>query len=188
MVLCLQVLARDELNPQLRGKMHLFDSESEGLEYRRNIDRTIAQAYKEALAYLNGISEAFGEKYMSGEEYAEGAHDPLYNPERAVKLEHVHELTAIARGLVNKNRKTPERIQALAWRLLERHTEYCDGLADVFIAKARGFDKLSLEMMDAFIKSFGRHDYELERWCDFGLLSRSTRTILVKMPHVVLEV
>jgi len=38
--------------------------------------------------------------------------------------------------------------------------------------------------MDAFIESFGRHDYELERYCDFGLLARLTRSIVVKMPFV----
>jgi hypothetical protein len=117
-------------------------------------------------------------------DHAEGAKDPLYNPERAPKLERVHELTAIARELVKKNRQTPVRIQALAWRLLDRHTEFADGMADVFILKARGFNKLALEKMDALIDSFGRHDYELERWMDFGLWARLTRSIIVKMPFV----
>jgi len=140
--------------------------------------------YQKVLEYLNGVSEAFGEKYMAGLDHAEGSKDPLYNPERAPKLERVHELTAIARELVKKNRQTPVRIQALAWRLLDRHTEFADGMADVFILKARGFNKLALEKMDALIDSFGRHDYELERWMDFGLWARLTRSIIVKMPFV----
>lgn len=140
--------------------------------------------YKQVLDYLNGVSEAFGEKYMAGEDRAEGARDPLHNPERAVKLERVFELAAAARALVKKNRKAPVRVQALAYRLLERHAEFSEGMADVFIAKARGYDKLTLEKMDAFIVSFGRHDYELERWMDFGLLSRLTRAIIVKMPFI----
>ena len=56
--------------------------------------------------------------------------------------------------------------------------------AEVFQAKARGYDKLALEKMDAFTESFGRHDYELERYMDFGLFSRLTRSIVVKMPFV----
>lgn len=140
--------------------------------------------YKQVLGYLNSVSEAFGEKYMAGEERAEGARDPLHNPERAVKLERVFELAAMARALVTKNRKSPVRVQALAWRLLERHAEFSEGLAEVFIAKARGFDKLALEKMDAFTASFGRHDYELERWVDFGLFSRLTRRIIIKMPFI----
>ena len=58
-VLCLQVLSREELNPQLRGKMHLFDSENEHNNWRRNIDRDIAAAYKQALAYATGRIENF---------------------------------------------------------------------------------------------------------------------------------
>ena len=58
-VLCLQVLSREELNPQLRGKMHLFDSEDAGNTWRRNIDRDIAAAYKQALAYATGRIEEF---------------------------------------------------------------------------------------------------------------------------------
>ena len=143
--------------------------------------------YQQVLAYLNGVSEAFGEKYMAGEERGEGFRDPLHNPERAVKLEQVYELAAVARDLVSKNRKTTVRVQALAWRLLERHAEFSEGLAEVFITKARGFDKRALEKMDAFIESFGRHDYELERWCDFGLFATLTRAIIVKMPHIQYE-
>ncbi|MBQ7379432.1 MAG: DUF58 domain-containing protein [Clostridia bacterium] len=58
-VLCLQVLSREELNPQLRDKMHLFDSENAGNTWRRNIDRDIAAAYKQALAYATGRIEEF---------------------------------------------------------------------------------------------------------------------------------
>ena len=93
-------------------------------------------------------------------------------------------MAAVARALVAKNRKTPVRIQALAWRLLERHAEFCEGLAEVFIAKARGYDKLAMEKLDAFIESFGRHDYELERWCDFGLFARAAKPIIKKKPII----
>lgn len=51
-IFCVQVLSREELNPLTRGKVHLFDSESDGKEYRRHVDREIAAAYKRALAYL----------------------------------------------------------------------------------------------------------------------------------------
>ena len=48
---CLQILAKEELNPQTRGKVHFFDSEDAGKSYRKNIDREIAKAYKLALQY-----------------------------------------------------------------------------------------------------------------------------------------
>ncbi|MBQ8684632.1 MAG: DUF58 domain-containing protein [Clostridia bacterium] len=51
-VLCIQVLSKEELNPQTRGKVHFFDSEDMRRTYRKNIDKEIAQAYKAALNYV----------------------------------------------------------------------------------------------------------------------------------------
>lgn len=50
-VFCIQVLSNEELNPQLTGKMHLFDSESFAKTYKKNIDRDILKAYRSALKY-----------------------------------------------------------------------------------------------------------------------------------------
>ena len=51
---CLQILTKEELNPQVRGKVHFFDSENIAKTYRKNIDKEIAQAYRAALAYATG--------------------------------------------------------------------------------------------------------------------------------------
>lgn len=51
-VLCVQVLSQEELNPKVRGKMHLFDSEDLNKYYRKNINRDIINAYKRALEYV----------------------------------------------------------------------------------------------------------------------------------------
>ncbi|MBO4939958.1 MAG: DUF58 domain-containing protein [Clostridia bacterium] len=53
-VFCMQILSQEELNPQIRGKVHFFDSEDMGKTYRKHIDREIAQAYKKALEYATG--------------------------------------------------------------------------------------------------------------------------------------
>ena len=50
-VFCIQVLSEDELNPQLIGKMHLFDAENQAKTYKKNIDRDIIKAYRAALSY-----------------------------------------------------------------------------------------------------------------------------------------
>lgn len=50
-VLCVQVLSKEELNPKTRGKMHLFDSENLNRYYRKNINREIIAAYKQAVNY-----------------------------------------------------------------------------------------------------------------------------------------
>lgn len=49
---CVQILSREELNPQARGKMHFFDSEVASRTYKKHIDREIINAYKMALQYV----------------------------------------------------------------------------------------------------------------------------------------
>ncbi len=51
-VFCVQILAKEEINPQIRGKVHFFDSESPSRFYRKNIDKEIIKAYKMAVDYV----------------------------------------------------------------------------------------------------------------------------------------
>ena len=51
-ILCVQILSREEINPQLRGKMHLFDSEDQSRFFRKKIDQDVVRAYKDALKYV----------------------------------------------------------------------------------------------------------------------------------------
>ncbi len=67
-VMCVQVLSSEELNPQIRGKMHLFDSEDSQKTYRKRIDKDIINAYKKALAFvierIKNYCEARGAYYL----------------------------------------------------------------------------------------------------------------------------
>ncbi len=51
-LLCVQTLLASEINPQLRGKNHLFDAEDNQKFYRKNIDREVIAAYKQAVRYV----------------------------------------------------------------------------------------------------------------------------------------
>ena len=77
-VLCIQVLSRDELNPQFRGKMHLFDSENIADFFRKKIDKERVRAYKEALKFvidrIKNYCESRGGHYM-----LVPAHEKLFN-------------------------------------------------------------------------------------------------------------
>ncbi len=53
-VFCIQVLSKDEVNPQFVGKMHLFDSEDSDRSYKKNINKDIIKAYREAVEYATG--------------------------------------------------------------------------------------------------------------------------------------
>lgn len=51
-LLCVQVLSTEELNPKVRGKNIFYDSENERKSYRKNINRDIIKAYREAVQYV----------------------------------------------------------------------------------------------------------------------------------------
>ena len=67
-ILCVQILSREELNPQMRGKMHLFDSEDQAKFFRKKIDQDVVRAYKDALNYvtdrIRSYCESRGGFYM----------------------------------------------------------------------------------------------------------------------------
>lgn len=67
-LLCVQVLTREEMNPRIRGKNIFYDSENEGRSYRKNINKDIIKAYREAVKYVQdrllNYCNARGAEYM----------------------------------------------------------------------------------------------------------------------------
>ena len=67
-LLCVQVLSAEEINPKARGKNIFYDSEDEKKSYRKNINRDIIRAYREAVKYvterLQSYCAARGADYM----------------------------------------------------------------------------------------------------------------------------
>ena len=53
-LVCVQVLAEEELRPKARGKMHFYDSEDSERFYRKNINKEMIRAYSLALEYATG--------------------------------------------------------------------------------------------------------------------------------------
>ena len=48
---CFQILSKEEIKPNIRGKVHFFDSEDVNNQYRKNINRDIVNAYNKAVEY-----------------------------------------------------------------------------------------------------------------------------------------
>ncbi len=67
-LLCVQVLSAEELNPKVRGKNIFYDSENEKKSYRKNINKDIIRAYREAVEYvqnrLQNYCAARGAQYL----------------------------------------------------------------------------------------------------------------------------
>ncbi len=74
-ILCVQILSREEINPQFRGKMHLFDSEDQSKFFRKKIDQDVVRAYKDALKYVTDrirlYCESRGGQYILAPAHAE---------------------------------------------------------------------------------------------------------------------
>ena len=51
-VLCIQLLAPEEINPTSRGKNILYDSENSNKFFKGNITRDLLDAYKKALTHI----------------------------------------------------------------------------------------------------------------------------------------
>lgn len=67
-LLCVQILTGEEINPKVRGKNVFYDSENSERSYRKNINRDIILAYREAVQYvqdrLRGYCNARGAEYI----------------------------------------------------------------------------------------------------------------------------
>lgn len=157
------------------------DYECELEDYYSNL---YGDDWKGVLGYLTKISEAFDFPYMQGKRSADEARGTHYNPERADYLSCVKEFAAEIRALEKKQTYRLSRCQWIAWRLLLRHADYCEGLADVMIEKCQGRDLRSLEMLMAFFEEFGKREIETERYFDFGLAVMGILPLVKRMPKV----
>ena len=66
-LLCVQILTGEELNPKIRGKNVFYDSENAAKSYRKNINRDIIKAYREAVQYVQ--DRLMNYCYARGAEY-----------------------------------------------------------------------------------------------------------------------
>ena len=125
--------------------------------------------------YLCRISEAFDFAYLEGERSVDYSRNSFYNPDHAEILKTIPAIAAEGRAIAEANSRLPVRVQSVAMRLLLRHAEYCERLAEVMAVKAIGEDEKAHELWDAFRRDFGKYEFELERWFDHGQTMTSLR-------------
>lgn len=136
--------------------------------------------WKKALSLMTRIRDTFDYNYMAGERSADPEKGKFYNPEMAAQLENAQELAALGRKLAKNHRKNPTRPQAVSWRLLELNSEYIEGYGKVMEAMSKGHDSLAYELAVPFYKSFGRHEFEIERYYDHCLACRTMSLIVAR--------
>lgn len=140
-------------------------------------------AWQEARDYLQKVTDLFD---FACEKASDPYHEVnFYNPDYARRLSGVKELAAEGRALALKHLSMPTRPQTLSMRLLLRHAEYIEGMAEFLKEKALGNDKAAEERFEAFLESFGKYEWELERYLDHNLMARSLH-IIIRRPTVTL--
>ena len=136
--------------------------------------------WQKVVALLERISQAFDFHYMEGAKSKDPTISEYYNPEHVDSLKKVFELVAAERSMVNKHLNMPYRPQTVSWRLLMRHAEYCERLAQMMIEKAQGNNYKAVELAREFAQKFGKYEVEIERYYDHGLACRVTQHLTRK--------
>ena len=129
--------------------------------------------WKQVLDYFARVLDIFDYNYMAGERSADLTIDKFYNPAVAEKLETAPALAAEAVALAKAHRAMPTRPQTVSYRLLERHAEYIEGVAAAMALVAKGETEAAIKRAEELFISFGRHEFELERYFDHFLACRS---------------
>lgn len=125
--------------------------------------------WQQVKAYLEAVTEAFHFPFMCGETSVDKTRGSYYNPNMANRLGGVAELAKQGVVLAKNHRIMPTRPQTVSYRLLERHAEYITLLAEVMSHKALGQQLTAVEKGEAFADTFGRHEFEIERYYDHDL-------------------
>ena len=160
-----------------------LDFEAEAEDYFSHI---YGKDWKIAKTYLEKISAAFDHAYMCGNKSADERKGAYYNPGHVADLEQVKELTAQMREILKTHMAMPTRPQTVCWRLLLRHTELCDRMAEIMIEKCYGRTAHAMEMLNQLFNDFGKYDYEMERYFDFALWCGSIYNVVRVKPKIEL--
>ena len=169
--------------------MHIFDEammnrdcdfEAEVADFFR---ANYGKNWEYARDYLQAISDAFNHKYMSGEMSVNEDYGPHYNPGHAASLAKVEKLADDLLAFV-ENLEYEHRVEYLGWKLLTFHAKYCKELAKILTVKCQGNTPKATEMFNQFLLDFGKHDIEIERWFDFGLMGGALKPIVTKLPKI----
>ena len=119
---------------------------------------------------LTKITKAFDINYLMSSNF--------YAPQRVPALRSVHEITAEIEPILLAHKNMPCRAQTVAIRLLLKHLEYCNALADIFVLKALGADVEAKKLYLEFLDSFGKYEVEIERYFDQYMFQHSIKRLV----------
>ena len=133
------------------------------------LSHVYGEDWQKIAAYLESMGKAFDFGYLEGEKSIDRTVSKRLNPDMVPSLSRVAELAAAERVIASEHMNMPTRPQTVSWRMLLRHAELCERYAEIMKEKAVGHENLARGMGKKFFREFGKYEYELERYFDFGL-------------------
>ena len=124
--------------------------------------------------YLERLGEAFGHKFMAGEDNYGTGRSPWYKPEKLSDLQHVADILRDGRKLISEHYNSEYRLRTVSVRLLEFHARYAELLAETMMHKVVGNDEEAIRAFDKLMLECGARELEFERWYDHGLFCKYT--------------
>lgn len=131
------------------------------------------ESWREVAECLEKISELFDYAYMEGEKTVDARRGKYYNPAHVEQLKKIKEITSKERELAKANETLPIRAQTVSMRLLYRHAEYCERLAEILMEKTIGNQEKAKELWNVFGVEFGCYEIELERYYDHFMVMKT---------------
>lgn len=131
------------------------------------------ERWQEIAKCLEEISELFDYAYMEGEKSTDSKRGKYYNPKHVENLNKVKDVTSRIRALAEENMNMPIRVQTVSMRLLLRHAEYCERIAEIMMVKASGDQEKANQMLSQFSLEFGRYEVEMERYYDHFMVIKT---------------
>jgi hypothetical protein len=134
----------------------------------------------DVIEYLAAITKAFDINYLMIRAASSSTFKPnFYRPEHVPSLQSVHDITAKIAPVLEAHKNMPYRAQTVAVRLLQKHLEYCNGLADIWVLKAQGKDQEAIAAYKAFLESFGKYEVEIQTYFDQHMFNASMAALIV---------
>ncbi len=159
----------------------LFDTNVDYEELKRDyFTHAYGEIADDVIEYLTAITKAFDINYLMIRASSSSTFKPnFYRPEHVPSLQSVHDITAKIAPVLEAHRNMPYRAQTVAVRLLQKHLEYCNGLADMWVLKAQGKDQEAVDAYFAFLESFGKYEVEIQTYFDHYMFHASMSRLIV---------
>ena len=118
--------------------------------------------------YLVQLEDALPFDFFSRDE-ARCREDGHYSPEMAKEIARIRDITKDGRALIASYLDSDYIVRTTMAKLLLRHADFCDFVADWMATKANGEIERAAELYETARDEFGKYEMEIERYFDQGL-------------------